>query len=249
LKKRLGGDVSPTYRDYIERALDRYYAGNGAWNLGPGLSPTGEHSVYEGALALMALLDAKSAGIEITLKGANTDQLLLLTARWLTRQYNRKYVPGGWGDGEEASTVSLALSLQVYAVLLRSELEARIPVDEDIYQDAAVHLVSYVPRELDHIRFTAVYEGVDGVPLTVQTLVTLAPNYRAIECATMWLLTARSRRQSGPQVRLVENAFDRLAVKAGPAFLQEATEAEPTFHLSLLLNALGFSRELFENAG
>ena len=113
LKRAKDGAVPDEQYRYVAAVLRRHYAGGGAWNLGPDQEPGGDHSVYESALAEMALLDAHAAGADIAVNDESLEQLIEHTAKWLARQYLKDATYKGWGDGEDAHIVSQALSFQV----------------------------------------------------------------------------------------------------------------------------------------
>jgi hypothetical protein len=242
LKHRKGGKVSEAYYRYLTSVLHHYYAGGGAWNLGPDQQPGGDHSVYESALAAMALLDARAAGDKIEINGETLDQVLEFTARWLVRQYVRVGNFRGWGDGEDAHIISYALSSQVYAVLIRADLEAGVPLDPAIYYEAGLHVSDYRKTPLEHVRFTAVYASPEGGKIDVQTLVSLEPISRTVECAALWLQRAARDGNKGPQERLVQKILDSLVYHDGDATVQAAID-QPSYQLALWLNASAFTTD------
>jgi hypothetical protein len=248
LKRSKGGEVPEEYYQDLGSILEHYDAGAGAWDLGPDQQPGGEHSVYESALAVMALLDARAAKAVFEVKEDGLDVLIDRTVKWISRQYLHEALHGGWGDGEDAHLISLGLTFQVYAALARADLEAGIPLDEKLFEDAGVQLAYYLPSALEHLRITSEYASPEGGTVSVQTLVALEPKSRAVECAVQWLkLSARSQ-QVGPRERLVRKALDRLIYHEGEAIVHAALE-EPSFQLALWLNASGFAKDYFAFSG
>jgi hypothetical protein len=169
------------------------------------------------------------------------------TAKWLIQEQLHGGGTGGWGDGEDQHVVSPALSLQVYAVLLRTELETGLSIlDQRFVDNAAETLIDYRPSALEHLRITAVFARPEGGQVTEQALVALAPDARALECGAFWLMRARRERTAVTQVRLVEAAVDRLLVRQGDDLVRAALP-EPSFHVALWLNSLAFVREYLSN--
>jgi hypothetical protein len=240
LKKKKGGLVPDSYFAQVSSALRHYYAGGGAWNLGPDQEAGAPSSVFESALAEMALLDALAAGVSFEVNGDTINQLLRKTSSWLMAQFNG----AGWGDGEDAQTTSDALTFQVTAVLIRADLEAGIKIDEALFNKIADRLSKYRTSPLEHVRFNAGdYIAADGSRVNVQTSVALEPNSRALECSALWLLRASKIGFAGAEKRLVRETLDNVFYREGALIVAAGLE-RPTFHLALWLNAISFLKEL-----
>jgi hypothetical protein len=239
LKRKSGGSVSDFYFAQISHALHHYYSGGGAWNLGLDQEASAPSSVYESALAEMALLDARAVGVGLEVNGDSIDQLIQKTSTWLLSRFNGQ----GWGDGEDAQTTSDALTFQVAAVLIRADLEAGIKIDEKLFSNIADRLSKYRTSPLEHMRFTSVYGAPDGSRVNVQTLVALEPNSRALECSALWLLRANKIGSVDAEKRLVRETIDNVFYREGASIVATSLD-RPTFHLALWLNAIGFLKEL-----
>lgn len=114
----------------IHRPLD-----TGGWNIYPQQHDAALHSTYSSVLALMALLETRSADMpwegSVTLR----DELIHKTAAWLQAQYTDEDELPGWRSSvDQALPISLGLTLQVHAALLRAEAQAHIEIAPRIVQ-------------------------------------------------------------------------------------------------------------------
>ncbi|HKO63169.1 MAG TPA: toll/interleukin-1 receptor domain-containing protein, partial [Pyrinomonadaceae bacterium] len=126
----------------------------GGWNMFPQQKEPELHNPYTTALALLALLETRKAGLPWDGSSERRDELLNDTARWLISKFDYKARmegkrPGWHGVSESANQIFDGLTLQIYAELLRAETEAGIELPPEILEQIPVHLISCVERDLN----------------------------------------------------------------------------------------------------
>ena len=105
----------------IETTGAFYPIDGGGWNMFPRQVEADLHNDYASALAMLALLDLRAAGIELPGNAARRDELIGKTARWLmTRRVSHETHPGWLGDRRMAGMPLEGLTLQIYGTLLRA---------------------------------------------------------------------------------------------------------------------------------
>jgi hypothetical protein len=136
----------------------------GRWNVFADQIERGEESVYANALALMALLDAKSANLPWMHSTDQRDALLRATAAVLIDQFEVTSRRSGWRPNvglaaaqKLAQTVSQELSCMVAAQLLRAEEFEQIRVPAPILAEVDRLLERLASRAFDWTYSTGYY--------------------------------------------------------------------------------------------
>jgi hypothetical protein len=128
----------------IYRPLD-----TGGWNMFPKQKEPSNHNLYTTALALLALLEARNAGLPWEGTTERRDQLLKATAQWLIDTYDDKANPPGWRSTSESTYETIdGLTLQIYSELLRAEAEAGITLPPGMVNQISNYLKSCAQRTL-----------------------------------------------------------------------------------------------------
>ncbi len=126
----------------------------GGWNMFPNQKEPELHNPYTTALALLALLETRKAGLPWDGSTERRDELLKATAYWLISNFDVKArmegKPPGWhGVSESANQIFDGLTLQIYAELLRAETEAGIELPQHLLEQIPIHLISCTERDLN----------------------------------------------------------------------------------------------------
>jgi hypothetical protein len=128
-----------------ERELDRFRssAEPGGWSIfldEPQMRP----DAYTTTMALMALLEARRAGLPWSGSAGTRDGLIHASFDWLVGHFNAGANPPGWQAGGSSPGESAdGLTLQVYGRLLDAEREAGLRIPEAIARE--------IPRHLDRV--------------------------------------------------------------------------------------------------
>lgn len=121
----------------------------GGWNMFPRQKDPSHHNVYTTAMALLALLETRSAGLPWEGSTERRDQLLKSTAEWLISTYDYKANPPGWRSTSENTYEILdGLTLQIFSELLRAEAEAGITLPQEMLKQISAYLQSCAQRDL-----------------------------------------------------------------------------------------------------
>ena len=122
---------------YAQEATRPYQSmQSGGWAIVPHLvAPDGEHpqehpNTYITALALLALLETRAAGLPWEGSQAQRDHLLHATAHWLIDQFDADGPDPGWhaDPWDNAKEVVDGLTLQIYSALLWAEHDAGVVI-------------------------------------------------------------------------------------------------------------------------
>jgi len=102
------------YARHTQQILEPYRTDLGGWRMFPGAEQTAPANAYSAALALLALLECRNAGLP-WLDSENTrDEMLRSTALWLQKNFYEDEKAAGWrGTGENRYEVFDGLTLQV----------------------------------------------------------------------------------------------------------------------------------------
>jgi class 3 adenylate cyclase len=221
-----------------QRASELHHPlGDGGWNQFPQQEDLGRHSPYTSTLALLALLEARAAGLPWN--GTAPDVLLRKTAAWLVSRFDAKALVPGWrGTPYADERVSSGLTLQVYAELLRAESEAGLEVPPAVLAAIPRHLTELVGKALkeaydageNQLRFQSHADRAEsarsGKP--VWSVGTESVNFLwhpwGVEAAVRWL--DRARRLGAAEaadVHRVRRALGHLVVDLGEDAFREAT--------------------------
>lgn len=99
---------------YVQEVLETYRHESGGWNMFPRQKDPALHSVYSSALALLALLETRRAGLPWNGSIETRDKLLTATAHWLCGKHDMPLgnMPG-WRGNPVGYEVSDGLTLQI----------------------------------------------------------------------------------------------------------------------------------------
>jgi class 3 adenylate cyclase len=197
-----------------QRAADAYRPlDTGGWNMFPEQDRPEYASPYSTALALLALLETRAAGLGWHGDRDARDRLLRATAAFLAARFEPGGLHPGWrGTPEASDPVSPGLTLQAFATLLRAEAEAGVAVPDAIAAEVPRALARLARRGPDALRealddyntaeFNVAFKNVRGEPDRRQEAINLLWHPWAIEAAVRWL--ARPRGEGVPREQEVE---------------------------------------------
>lgn len=166
----------------------------GGWNVFPHQTKLDEHSAYVSALALLALLETRSAGLPWENSLERRDTLLRTTAKWLISQFNEKGNPPGWSISptDPSRGILEGLTLQIYSELLRAEDEAGIAIPPPILKGMSQHLKSLAQRPFNDSnsmtteRWSRAFTNHDGRFMNENEQTSFPWHPWAIEFAVRW---------------------------------------------------------------
>jgi|GEM_PF-2430984 len=192
----------------------------GGWNMFARQAEPAQHNTYTTALALLALLETRHAGLGWEGSTQRRDELLAATAGWLAAQFHSSGNSSGWHYGTDASDVVLeGLTLQIYGELLRADIEAGIPVPPRILEQIPKHLAGCAGRTLDYpnqagsasVIFT---DHMGKQQLGKQSLL-FAWYPWGVNCCTWWLHHAQKHGASPADITQVRSVLGHLLVDLG----------------------------------
>jgi class 3 adenylate cyclase len=174
---------------------DRHYkTEDGGWNIFPNQVDPAVHSPYSTALALLALLDVRAGGLPWSGSTERRDALLAATVARVVSTFVEDRVSGWRRTHDRIDVISPGLTLQSYALLLRAEAEAGIPVPPKILDAATVHLASLEGASMeqppDAGEFSHFVTGDDGKKMTQGESINFLWHPWAIDAASRWLARA-----------------------------------------------------------
>ena len=188
------------------------------------------HNVYTTALALLALLEMRAAGVAWEGSIERRDALLKATANWLIKNYERKDDPPGWkaSSSETAHEVIDGLTLQIYSELLRAEAEAGVTLPLEITEQIPRYLARTVERDMKFPvasgEFPAAIIDRDGKDSRDREAIGFLWYPWAINAAVRWLSRAEQH-DAQPEDRVrVRRALGHLVVDLGNEAVDKAGE-------------------------
>lgn len=228
LLDRAERDEFEKYLTYAQETLRIYRPCNdGGWNMFPNQTDEAWHDPYATALALLALLQVRTAGQPWEGSFERRDALLKATASWLIEHFDYQSNPPGWhGIGETSNEIFDGLTLQVFAELLRAEKEADVSLSPEILREIPIHLARCNDRDINF----PVASGENSALITDHKgqshMATEAVRYLwypwAIEGAVLWLRRAGAPASTSEQRVAVRRALGHLVVDLGPHAVKQA---------------------------
>jgi class 3 adenylate cyclase len=210
----------------LHRSASRAGTWDGAWNMFPNQEDPTRFAPYTTTLALLALLETRAAGLPWRGSEKARDEALALTAGRLLRNFGTYDGVTGWKrTWYESDPVSIGLTLQVHAELLRAEAEAGIVVPAEIERALVARLVRlsgevpYDMGENNNVSFRT-HEGKEAVQ---SESINFLVDPWAIDAALRWLERAKTRGADPADVVAVRRTLGRLVVDEASAKRLEAT--------------------------
>jgi MTH538 TIR-like domain (DUF1863) len=139
------------YTQEVLRLHNTHQGEPGGWNMFPRQKDPKRHNTYTTALALLALLETRQAGLPWDGSTERRDTLLNEAAQWLMRfpQYDVNADPPGWpASGETTNDPIDGITLQIFSELLRAEEEAGVTLSPQIIEQMPRYLARTVERDL-----------------------------------------------------------------------------------------------------
>jgi len=203
----------------------------GGWNIFPRQKDPARHSPYSTALALLALLELKAAGLGWLGDEARREEMLRATANFLIERFEPGPGPGtpGWRrTNDRNDKISAGLTMQILAELLRAEVEAGV--------DLPAPLLAAVPGLLGRLEdaslsdaydmgeFTVAFTNHDGLEDGRTEGINFLWHPWAIECAARWL--ERAARLGAPTIERVRvrRALARWTIEDGQRAVEAASD-------------------------
>jgi class 3 adenylate cyclase len=231
----LEGDRRTQFEQYLEKAQTAVMIyrprDTGAWNIFPNQKNLDYYSPYSTALALLALLEVRAAGLPWQGSIEKRDALLKSTAEFLIGLFEEKQGERGWRrTAEKAEPVSEGLTLQIYAELLRAEAEAGIQLPAQIIAEIPRRIKSLERRDTkdnlyDMGEFRVVFTTHDNREKRGTEGINFLWHPWAIDAAMRWLERAKRVPTPPENVRGVYRTLAVLAVDMSEKKREEATKA------------------------
>lgn len=213
---------------YTQEVLKTYRPlETGGWNMFARQKDPSFHNPYTTTLALLALLETRSAGLPWEGSTERRDALLKMTAQWLISKFDGDENPAGWhGVGESENQIFDGLTLQIYAELLRAEAEAGIEIPQRIVDEIPRHLVRCTDRDLNFPiasgEFSAPVIDHTGRPSVGKESIGFLWYPWAIDGAVRWLQRAEQHGVPPEERVRVRRALGHLVVDLGPDAVNRA---------------------------
>lgn len=207
-----------------QRVLEAYHSENGGWWMFPGAEQTAPANSYSTALALLALLECREAGLPWLGSEETRDRYLQSTVTWLHKNFHQDAKADGWrGTGENRYEVFDGLTLQVYATLLRARRDAGIAIPATILQAMETHLINCVNRSANFPVASGEFESI----LTLSgRKIQRKEAYRflwypwALIAIDEWLAMAKNVPQPQENIVRMRRARAHLVTKIGPEVVE-----------------------------
>ncbi len=229
---------------YTQDILKLYHPlETGGWNMFPRQKELSHHNIYTTALALLALLETRSAGLPWEGSTERRDQLLKATAGWLIETYDDKSTPPGWRSTSENTYEILdGLTLQIYAELLRAEAEAGITLPPQMLTQLSDYLKSCAERDLSFPVASGEFSEMildreTGKESSDREAIGFLWYPWAIDASVRWLQRAEKMNAPMEERVRVRRALSNLIIKHGEEAAQKFS-SEWTFQAAETLYAL-----------
>ena len=178
---------------WVERATKMYRPDeSGGWNIFPNQTEPDHHSPYSTALALLALIETREAGLPFDGSVERRDALLAAAANYLVTTYLPDAATPGWRRTEDPhDVVSPGLTLQIYGLLLRASGVTAWVVPASILREIPRRLEALVGERIDVAadagEFVVEFTSHKGVKETRNEAINFLWHPWAIEAARLWL--------------------------------------------------------------
>ena len=229
---------------YTQDVLKLYHPlETGGWNMFPRQKDLSRHNIYTTALALLALLETRSAGLPWEGSTERRDQLLKAAAGWLTEAHDDKSIPPGWRSTSENTYEILdGLTLQIYAELLRAEAEAGITLPPQMFNQISDYLKSCAERDLSFPVASGefaetILDRETGKESSDREAIGFLWYPWAIDASVRWLQRAEKMNAPMEERVRVRRALSNLIIKHGEEAAQKFS-SEWTFQAAETLYAL-----------
>jgi hypothetical protein len=215
----------------------------GGWNMFPKQKELSNHNLYTTALALLALLEARSAGLPWEGSTERRDQLLKSTAQWLIDAYDDKSNPPGWRSTSESTYETIdGLTLQIYSELLRAEAEAGIILPPRMLNQISNYLKSCAQRGLSFPAASGEFSEIvmdreTGKETSDREAIGFLWYPWTINASVWWLRRAEKVGEPMEERVRVRRTLSNLVVKLGEEAAQKSS-SEWTFQAAETLYAL-----------
>jgi hypothetical protein len=225
--------------------------GSGGWNIFPNQIDLHESGTYVSGLALLALIRKHAARIGVSAMWTEYDlRSFEQTAQWLIANYDWHPAPSndnplalaGWKDGTGLQSVSPALTLWIYCILLEGEEEMGLALPtkllENIRHQLEDGLVSIDTTESTKTRYKISFRNHRGVYSNDERITEFLAYPWAIACSARWLRRERLHQNTNAS-SLVSRRLEKLVLDLGEKAVHDA-QNDLTFKSSELLFGLGF---------
>jgi class 3 adenylate cyclase len=201
----------------------------GAWNIFPRQKQPDRHSPYSTSLALLMLLEARAAGLPFAGSVARRDEVLAQTVAFVGGSFLPDGAVPGWRrTADPNDTVSPGLTFQNFALLLRAERDAGLPLPPAIaaaLPEALERLArASMNQPPDAGEFAAEFVDHEGRADRKTEMINLLWYPWAVYACRGWL--ERDARLPGPAAHRfrVRRALGHLVVDHGGDAFAEATK-------------------------
>lgn len=216
---------------YTQEVLKLYHPldmKSGGWNMFPRQKDPTQHNTYTTALALLALLEMRAAGVGWEGSAEHRDALLGAAARWLMDNYDPHADPPGWKAGSETTYETLdGLTLQIHSELLRAEAEAGVTLSPQIVEQMPRYLARTVERDMKFPvasgEFAAPIIDRDGKDSMDREAIGFLWYPWAINASVRWLGRAEQHGASPEDRVRVRRALGHLVVGLGGEAVDKAS--------------------------
>jgi hypothetical protein len=228
----------PRFEAYLKYAQEatRVYRPleTGGWNLFAYQKDPTFHDPYSTTLALLVLLETRSANLPWEGSTERRDAMLQASAQWLVNNFNEKSNPPGWkGTADEVNEIFDGLTIEIYSLLLRAEAETGFKIPQKILDQIPRHLSLTNARDLkfptakgEHIAFVS--DPNTGREYRMNESVGFLWHPWAIDCAVRWLKHAEKYGATSEDIVRVRRALGHMVVDMGDEATKRAV-SEWTF--------------------
>jgi hypothetical protein len=211
----------------VQRMAQFYYLNpfDGGWFDYVEPVPRGKPSPYVTALALYALLDLHSAHLGWMDDTVLSSRMMTATAGWLDAHFDAHADPAGW-RGIEGGPVVDGLTLFIFALRLRAQQEANLPIPAAILDRIPRYLAQCAARAASYsdqsVEPHSMIRYLDGSRGEASQTLSMPWMPWAIDASYRWLAHARVNGAPKEQVTAVRRALGHVTVDLRDASLERA---------------------------